>query len=60
MKKKIIKYYGNGSITKTAQFLNVSRPRVCAWSDDMTKTQIDGVIAALVRLGHGVPMWLLK
>lgn len=57
MKSKIFKQYG-GTEAKVAKELGLSQQRINTWPEQMTKAQIDGVIAALVRKGMEVPKWL--
>jgi hypothetical protein len=73
MKKKVIKYFGDGSVVHTAIALEMSPQRVRAWHDEMTITEKDGVIAKAVRKNASlpenmrvklittlIPAWLLK
>lgn len=57
MKSKILKQYG-GTESKAAKLLGLSQQRINTWPELMTKAQIDGVIAALIRKGMDVPKWL--
>jgi hypothetical protein len=58
MKKKVIKHFG-GDIAAAAKTLDVSTQRIYGWSDQLTKLERDGIIAAAVRQGLAVPKWLL-
>jgi len=67
-KKKVIKSFG-GTIPEVSITLGMSQQRIIAWHDEMTKREIDGVIAALVRQQNSngktdemfyIQGWLLK
>lgn len=66
MKAKVLKFYGQGQkakskqIAATAKFLGMTPQRIYGWHDELTKLEVDGILAALVRKGISVPLWLLK